>query len=698
MNKIQLTDMISKFNKELLNDDYRGLVILLGNQAWARQVFVKFLEHNHCSPLTKINSFLSVGSNPPISSWHCIDEKNYRHQLGTECHYLYFEDSDFNVDAFAALSGTIKAGGLCFAAIEESSLKSSPFIQRLLQQAKSNHGSLIVTEQSFQEGCAQINPDENLVEQSTAERFVEQQEAVTAIYKVAHGRANRPLVITADRGRGKTTSLAMATERLLQTNQDKKDFNVVITAPNKAATDIFFNYLKTSKVKIRQQHKLSVKFVPVDKLLLLEDDVDLLLVDEAAGIPVYILNRLAKRYKRVVFSSTVHGYEGAGRGFSIKFLNDLQSTHPNYKYLHLNQPIRWQQGDPLEQLIFKLCCLNAQLPDIDSLNVEPAKVESKELVEQIALVASQQLVNNEPYLNAVLAILVTAHYQTKPSDLKLLLDNPAIKCFVLTSKNTPVAVCLAIEEGGLSEEQIEQVVSGERRFKNQFTPQALLVNGVSKQAFYYSYLRVVRIAVHPQLQSVGLGSKLLLHVSMWAKQENIDVLATSFAANASVLNFWQKNAMLPNWLSFKADSASGEYSLLMTKSLSDNSENYCQALNHYFNTRFSYLVARNYQAMSVRLVAKLLAKNREAEKRELDPFIDEDIRLFCQGKLQYGPASYAMSQWLINYNTVENAEVYPLINQLVMNTDLAAVCHRFGFTGKRDFEQHVRQFFLTHYG
>ena len=185
---------------------------------------------------------------------------------------------------------------------------------------------------------------------------------------------------------------------------------------------------------------------------------------------------------------------------------------------------------------------------------------------------------------------------------------------------------------------------------------------------------------------------------MWAKQENIDVLATSFAANASVLNFWQKNALLPNWLSFKADSASGEYSLLMTKSLSDNSENYCQALNHYFNTRFSYLVARNYQAMSVRLVAKLLAKNREAEKRKLDPFIEEDIRLFCQGKLQYGPASYAMSQWLINYNTIENAEVYPLISQLVMNTGLAAVCHRFGFTGKRDFEQHVRQFFLKYYG
>ncbi len=68
---------------------------------------------------------------------------------------------------------------------------------------------------------------------------------------------------------------------------------------------------------------------------------DLLLVDEAAAIPLYLLNALFSHYHRLVFSSTLHGYEGAGRGFALKFNTVLADKKLLAKQLTLVEPIRW---------------------------------------------------------------------------------------------------------------------------------------------------------------------------------------------------------------------------------------------------------------------------------------------------------------------------------------------------------------------
>lgn len=54
---------------------------------------------------------------------------------------------------------------------------------------------------------------------------------------------------------------------------------------------------------------------------------DLVLVDEAAAIPLVHVSAAASRAPLALLSSTVSGYEGTGRALSLKLFAQLQTQH-----------------------------------------------------------------------------------------------------------------------------------------------------------------------------------------------------------------------------------------------------------------------------------------------------------------------------------------------------------------------------------
>ena len=478
--------------EQLVTSQHRTAVLLQGSLHWA----ITWLEQQAGKKLDEIDLVFSH----EITSHSVVSYKTYRHHLGTENKDIFFADGDFNVDAFAALSGTLVAGGIVFIWLPEEKVRSgSNFLTRFYQLAKQQ--AFVYQVKESEQGNLPLAIVDTSAKQSVQPITLPtsgQISVISAVQKVAFGARNKPLVITADRGRGKSTSLALAVAELLL--QADRATRIIVTAPHRMAVDIFYHQLASKLIgavgKAQgihwQQH--CVDFIAVDEVIRTQPAADLVIVDEAAGIPVYLLASLIDHYHRMVFSSTVHGYEGAGKGFTAKFLPLLATKFKQVNHIKLTQPIRWAEEDPLEQLIFDTCLLDAELPSFTN-DAMPNNYQI-----EFRVLSGDELAKDEVLLRQVFAILVTAHYQTKPSDLKLMLDDASISIMLLLSDDVPIAVTLLIAEGIVDEQLKLDVIAGKRRLKGHIVPQSLAQQVQLPTAFDYRYLRVMRIAVHPSCQ------------------------------------------------------------------------------------------------------------------------------------------------------------------------------------------------------
>ena len=689
-----------------------------------------------------------------------INRQSYRQQLGTESQYVVFADSQFNIDALAALSGTLIAGGVLFILWPEAVKKSVLiekilFLQRFFKQVLCYPSHTVIEQnQTVQYGTIQyetnseisVNP---LVENSNKKTPLfcatdEQDLAVQALVKVATGHRNRPLVLTADRGRGKSSALAIACSELL--NRKGKDSlkttalpkqHVIITAPHVKSLGIFFKQLKTClpdaehfSSKVVHENGI-VEFLPIDHILKNKPSASLVLVDEAAALPIYLLTQLLAQYHRLTFASTVHGYEGAGRGFTLKFQSYIEAKYPQWRKLHLNQPIRWANNDPLEDFIFDVCLLNANLPTLSSTAplANPSTTLPAILQVKSEVLTAQQLLLDEALLKQVFAVLVTAHYQTKPSDLQLLLDNNNIHivCVFLQEKRqekqqnkSVIAVALLMAEGQSDKNDIVAVKQSKRRLRNQFIPQSLLTHCGVEQAFEYNYFRIMRIAVHPQCQQQGIGSFLLKDIEDYAVTQNVAIIGASFGANKPLLSFWFNAEYKLARLGFNQDAASGEHSALVIKSLV-NTENIsgkghkantvnnsksllCDVEQQFYRT-FVYLLADEYLSLADDLMALILHRYPHKFLPDLTDFDWQIIRSFANKERLYSSCAYSLHLWLlhqlasqsisgVNVSAVnmDDINIYAIISRLLKKNSVASVCEKYQFTGKKAFESQLVNF------
>lgn len=617
----QFSSVIEQIQHQLINAKHRQLLLLSGDKRWCYSQCTQLLIQlqQPCFVLSK-NASLTNACWP-----------QHMHQiLGQEYPFAVYDGfSGLIPDKLAALSGIVQAGGLfilllpdlqelenwCDPALElfqsfGQTSKHSYFNQRL----KTALSADTLLHFSQQAGWINIPP----INSTTGEiSFTEQQNCIALIKKTAQGRANRPLLITADRGRGKSAALGIAASQLT----DKKilicsmQFKALHSSFKHLATELNLAYQPSNK------QLANMSFIAPDQLLNNLPVCDLLLIDEAAAIPVSILIKILNLYPRTVFSSTMIGYEGNGRGYVLKFKQYLKNNYKNMRAVTLKQPLRFAKNDPLEQHINTILALNAkhQSPTLDKRSWCFNEVQQ------------HQLATNEALLHQIVALLALAHYQTSVNDLRHLLDATQQRLFVCQQATHIIGVCLIAIEGGFEPTLSDAVTKGTRRPQGHLMAQSLAQLSINPTLLQQRSARVVRIAIDPQHQNEKIGTQLLNYCEQQIKQQ-CHWFGASFGANAQLVNFWQNAGFTLIKLGFHKDKATAEHSALVVKSTSNNNEPLKQ-LASQFHADFSLQLLDNFNQLDVYLTANILCaltnyQNNHADKKRLKALLTTDYQLF----------------------------------------------------------------------
>ena len=389
------------------------------------------------------------------------------------------------------------------------------------------------------------------------------------------------LLITADRGRGKSSVIGIAVAQWLNQQSVDRPFNIVVTSSSLDSTGILTEHFS----RLLRVANPTIKFCSPDHIINQSEDfknsIDLLIIDEAASLPVTVVKELVGLTGKVILATTIHGYEGTGRGFEYKLKPWLKDSFNNYQHKVLTQPVRWTENDDLERIVNQGICFIKEVGSLTSNTVFQPQVHgaivsgSAKQRTFIKLSAKQLLQTGQ--IADVFGLLTEAHYQTSPNDLRAMLDNPDMEIFGLFEDNELIATALISLEGGFEPELdgnlMGNIQKGIRRPRGHLFPQSLLAHCGYANAGYFKYARVVRIAVTPSMQSQSLGSELLANIkSYYESSSAIDFLCTSFGFDIQVLNFWINNAFSPVRLGLKADTSTGLVSIFMAKALNSDAE------------------------------------------------------------------------------------------------------------------------------
>ncbi|XAR57323.1 tRNA(Met) cytidine acetyltransferase [Bertholletia excelsa] len=354
------------------------------------------------------------------------------------------------------------------------------------------------------------------------------------------------VALLSSRGRGKSAALGLAISGAAAAGYS----NIYVTAPSPDNLKTLFEFVckgldaleykehldydvvksnnpefkkATVRINIYKQHRQTIQYIQPHEHEKLSQ-VELLVVDEAAAIPLPVVKSLLGQYL-VFLSSTVNGYEGTGRSLSLKLLQQLEKQSQTstksaegscsgrlFKKIELSESIRYASGDPVESWLHALLCLDVtnSIPNINRL--PPPGECDLYYVNRDTLFSYHK--DSELFLQRMMALYVASHYKNSPNDLQLMADAPAHHLFVLLgpvdeSKNhlpdilCVIQVCL---EGQISRKSAMRSLSeGHQPFGDQI-PWKFCQQFNDTVFPSLSGARIVRIATHPSAMRLGYGS------------------------------------------------------------------------------------------------------------------------------------------------------------------------------------------------
>ncbi len=437
-------------------------------------------------------------------------------------------------------------------------------------------------------------------------------------------REKKAVVITANRGRGKTAVLGIVTPYIISRLERalKRPVRILLIAPNPQSVQTYFEFLK--KALVRQGMKnftekrsgdlvtvINSRFARVEyavpaRAMAEGEFSDVVIVDEAAGIDVPVLFKIVEKVRYAVFSSTVHGYEGTGRGFAIRFLRRLEADDKTeVDKIELKEPIRYGLGDPIEEWLYDVLLLNAQPAEFDEGDVDKIEKGNFEFEE----INKDRLIEDDELLREFFGIYVLAHYRNRPSDLVILLDMPNhIPLRVKVNGKTVCALHVAVE-GGMDEETVRKLSDGYKP-KGQIIPDLIL-----KHYWDYEFpelygVRIVRIATHPSFMDMGIGSYALKMLVNWASNKNMDWAGSGFGVSPELLRFWTRNGFVPVHITPQRNEVSGEYTVIVLKALKMHIESKVEMINSEFVRRVIEYLGDELKDIEIETAISLLRSLR----------------------------------------------------------------------------------------
>ena len=466
--------------------------------------------------------------------------------LGQEFEHILFDGRNgIHLEALAIAAGTLKMGGtLCLVLSDWENLSQQPDQDSLRwngnQSAIATPNFIHHFKQCIERYHFPITREESAVEfplifysnEHHKNATLAQQQIIETILQAEQDI----YFLTAKRGRGKSALLGMLANQI--------QAPVYLSAPNKSAVHSVIEFSEGN-----------IEFIAPDELALkLQHEPEFsqsawLLVDEAAMIPLPLLQEYSRYFQHIVFSTTIHSYEGTGRGFELKFKRKI---HRSFQHFELKQPLRWQENDPLEHFIDDLLLLNAE-DDFQQFLFQP------HLPYQI------REVQKTHHITDFYGLMTLAHYRTSPLDLRRLLDGENQRFYFAEYQQNLLGAIWALEEGNMADDElIIQIQQGKRRPKGNLVPQALCFYENLPQACKLLSLRISRIAVQPNWQKQGIGQNLM----KFMENSEVDFLSVSFGYTDELAKFWQKCGFVLVHLGEHQEASSGCYSAIALKGLS----------------------------------------------------------------------------------------------------------------------------------
>ncbi|XP_052008257.1 LOW QUALITY PROTEIN: RNA cytidine acetyltransferase [Xyrauchen texanus] len=501
-------------------------------------------------------------------------------------------------------------------------------------------------------------------------KTMDQAKAVLKFIEAISEKTLRSTVaLTAARGRGKSAALGLAIAGAVAFGYS----NIFVTSPSPDNLHTLFEFIfkgfdalqyqehmdyeiiqslnpefnkAVVRVNIFREHRQTIQYIhPADAVKL--GQAELLVIDEAAAIPLPLVKKLLGPYL-VFMASTINGYEGTGRSLSLKLIQQLRQQSADSQQnlsaenrntstaklaaartLHevtLHESIRYGQGDHVEKWLNEVLCLDClSVPRIISGCPLPQTCDLY-YVNRDTLFCYHKA--SETFLQRLMALYVASHYKNSPNDLQMLSDAPAHHMFCLlppvppTQNSLPevlavVQVCL---EGDISRQSILSSLSRGKKASGDLIPWTVSEQFQDPEFGGLSGGRIVRIAVNPDYQGMGYGSRALELLQRYyegqfplldekeqtaantitsvssetvslleevvsprkdlpplllklneRRAERLDYLGVSYGLTSQLLKFWKKAGFVPVYLRQTPNDLTGEHSCVMLKELNTES-------------------------------------------------------------------------------------------------------------------------------